>query len=175
MWILDLSTQAWQRVALPHSLFKNTRTDPAAHTRVVQVVSHGTRFFAFTSKYGVSVSVDGDVSPVVKVGNYDLIGLPRRLIVSRGPHFGDSITEYVCHTPVDLGVYICIFNNEFGSQSIYMVDTVSGDAVLAKPLPFPGRIEGMWLLNPTTMLVVQTERTLLVELDPQLFNRFADD
>ncbi|GCA64516.1 hypothetical protein KIPB_014521, partial [Kipferlia bialata] len=30
------------------------------------------------------------------------------------------------------------------------------------------------MLNPTTMLVVQEERTLVVELDPELFYIYAD-
>ncbi|GCA63820.1 hypothetical protein KIPB_012064 [Kipferlia bialata] len=111
----------------------------------------------------------------------ELLGLPRRVIIDNGPLSVSGITtlpsftECWCHTPVDLGVYTCIFNNDPVSQSIYMIDPVSGDTRLAEPLPFPGMIKGMWLLNPTTMLVVQTERTLVVELDPQLFNRFADD
>ncbi|GCA64065.1 hypothetical protein KIPB_013056 [Kipferlia bialata] len=84
---------------------------------------------------------------------------------------------------VNLGPFICLFGtitqetlgeDEDGTRCVCMYDIVSGDFTLYEPLPFPGKVVSACMLNPTTMLLVQKERTLVLELDPELFNIYAD-
>ncbi|GCA62613.1 hypothetical protein KIPB_004636 [Kipferlia bialata] len=81
---------------------------------------------------------------------------------------------------VDIGPYICLFRRERPSAAsplvakVYMYDRVSGEAALSVPLPFSDIVTSASMLNPTTMLVVQGQRVLVVALDPALFQRFSD-
>ncbi|GCA63270.1 hypothetical protein KIPB_008937 [Kipferlia bialata] len=71
---------------------------------------------------------------------------------------------------LDIGPYICLFRTD----GVYMYDRVSEGVTLYEALPYPDQVLSASMLNPTTMLVVQRERMLVVELDPSLFQRFSD-
>ncbi|GCA64824.1 hypothetical protein KIPB_015475 [Kipferlia bialata] len=84
---------------------------------------------------------------------------------------------------VNAGPFICLFGShpedtledgDVVTHCVYMYDRVSGDATLCEPLPFPDMVLSACMLNPTTMIVLQEERTLVVELDPELFNIYTD-
>ncbi|GCA63536.1 hypothetical protein KIPB_010509, partial [Kipferlia bialata] len=98
--------------------------------------------------------------------------------ITRGV-FDDPLDSKVMNwdAAVSVGPFICLFGSpeeDEGTHCVYMYDIVSGDSTQFMPLSFPDKVMSACMLNPTTMLVVQRERTLVVELDPQLFERFTD-
>ncbi|GCA63436.1 hypothetical protein KIPB_009936 [Kipferlia bialata] len=80
-----------------------------------------------------------------------------------------------------MGPYTCFFrivrtHSDPGQYDnrVYLYDRVSGDATLCEPLPYPDMVLCACMLNPTTMIVVQEERQLLVKLAPEMFNVYTD-
>ncbi|GIQ90604.1 hypothetical protein KIPB_013457 [Kipferlia bialata] len=156
MWCVDLysldSTVPWICVPIEATfadIFCSVRTGCNIRDSVA-------RFFG---QHYLSVSLTGSTS--ITRGVYD-----------------DPLSSKVMawNVAVSVGPFMCLFGSpeEDGTVCVYMYDIVSGDFTQYMPLPFPDEVTSACMLNPTTMLVVHRERTLVVELDPELFERFTD-
>ncbi|GCA65070.1 hypothetical protein KIPB_016156 [Kipferlia bialata] len=132
--------------------------------------SVGESFVSFRYPNSVSVSLAGKWA--------------RTQVVLRDTVSGPHPSRYTSfQVAVYAGPFICLFGShtedtlEDGdavTHCVYMYDRVSGDATLCVSLPHPDEVVSACMLNPTTMLVLQEERTLVLELDPELFNIYTD-
>ncbi|GIQ91022.1 hypothetical protein KIPB_014061, partial [Kipferlia bialata] len=164
MWCLDLnsldSTSPWRSVSIDPRF-----ADIILAPQLQATSSMEDSVVKFCDNTTLSVSLNGRVS------------------FTRGV-FDDPLYSRVMDWDVAVGVgpFICLFGSVIhdtpeegeGTQCVYMYDIVSRDSTQYMPLPFPDKVRCACMLNPTTMLVVQGERTLVVELDPELFERFTD-
>ncbi|GCA63343.1 hypothetical protein KIPB_009382 [Kipferlia bialata] len=163
MWCLDIQGRdigvSWHRQSIPGPAvmgFRNTEVKPVLTSTEDLLLSYAP--MAFTLSLRGQVEAEG----ITYVGM-----LPETI---RNPF-----------TNVDVGPYTCLFRlvRPPGEQvgwvdHLFMYDRVSGEATLAQPLPYPDEVTSACMLNPTTMLVIQRDRALVVELDPELFERFTD-
>ncbi|GIQ84536.1 hypothetical protein KIPB_006046, partial [Kipferlia bialata] len=152
MWCLDLqhldSTDPWRVVAL-----KSRLAQELCSPKLRASSNMGDSISRFYGPHSISVSLSGTVAltPGVMI---DDPTIPRRLnwdfAVNVGP-FTCLFGSVIGHT---------LEGEDEGTHCVYMYDRVSGDTTLYEPLPFPYQVISACMLNPTTMLVVQEERTL---------------
>ncbi|GIQ85793.1 hypothetical protein KIPB_007524 [Kipferlia bialata] len=167
MWCLDIqcsdSGVRWDRHTIPR---RASRTFCNAGLRPAEMCNAGDCVMVSGARHTHSLSLAGErrVERVTYVGK-----APQLRIISRT-------------IEVDMDPCICFFFRYVKTNSdpdqydnlVHMYDRVSGDATLCEPLPYPEEVTCACMLNPTTMIVVQEERLLLVELDPELFNIYTD-
>ncbi|GCA63633.1 hypothetical protein KIPB_011025 [Kipferlia bialata] len=170
MWCLDIQSrdpnETWRRQSIPFDAMWGFRNlTPAAAP--VMVSSVGDSLMSLYSKQAYHLSFTGQIrqEAITYVGKVP-------------PHISTTTIQ------VDIGLYICMFKTERYTRPtdeanqwrhlVFMYDRVSGDAILCESLPFPEEVTCACMPNPTTMIVVQEERLLLVELDPELFNTYTD-
>ncbi|GCA62711.1 hypothetical protein KIPB_005274 [Kipferlia bialata] len=159
---MDLEDETWHREPIPSDVAEEL-TDMTLRGRslCLQIDS----LLSVTADAALTLSPPGAV-------------LTEEITYERTVYFHDRVLDCV----LDIGPYLCLFETENSRDqaentdeyTVYMYDKVSGEAVSYEPLPFSGMVLSACMLNPTTMLVLQVERTLVVELDPQLFNIYTD-
>ncbi|GIQ86627.1 hypothetical protein KIPB_008513 [Kipferlia bialata] len=165
IWMLDMNTWKGRRCGVPGNLAKFLN-DKASRTTGM-ITSQGGSLVAFCKSNALHICVD----------HTGVSFQGEQVIVS------NSLADLRVRptAEVDIGPYVCLFRRETRrhttegwESNVYMYDRVSGEAAKCVSLPYPDRVDCACMLNPTTMLVVLRERTLVVELDPCLFQRFSD-
>ncbi|GIQ86147.1 hypothetical protein KIPB_007943 [Kipferlia bialata] len=170
MWVLDLEREEWTRLEMPEVLYSG-RVLSFAPIHTIDTIGDSLALFSGSGLLSVSPN-----------------GVERHPITYCGPSVPKALFQ---HVTCSVGRYQCVFRHEATEtgrvQSVYLYDTVSGAATHCESLPLAGsdteahtsaHVLSASMLNPTTMLVVQSEmgtyRTLLVGLDAELFEATWD-
>ncbi|GIQ80351.1 hypothetical protein KIPB_001132 [Kipferlia bialata] len=181
IWCLDMHNvdigETWRRVSMKQQW---PTEDPSVFGCKKAICTVGNSLGTFFGSDPLDLSHLESLARIVSLRGQtsltDGVFTDKALVPGRSIHIGFEVA-------VNMGAYICLFGwetqdtaeaDDVRTHCVYMFDQVSGDYTLHEPLTFPNEVLAACMLNPTTMLVLQEERTLVLELDPQLFERFTD-